>query len=368
MRRKTLQQASSAHASKKHKKLFVGGFDTSTPKKEIFNYFSQFGQIQKIITQYGQDGRPTGHCFIKFAESGAVSRVLSQTEHFFGGRVLECRPLLKGQALQRMKDEFDDQRVFVSNIDLRTTERDLHEFLSPHARIKNCFVSPAVRSKRTKIAFVTLFDADGARKLMRLNNRLKLFSNSLCIKPYVRKEKLKNGGGHAWSSEQRGRQRRGPGRKRRRRRHQRSRRYPEQPQKKETPDFTEDFLLYKYKDVLPEVQFTQEQLFMIQEFDRRKDRMVDSRGFNMSHSFEAKFGFQESELDIDEEIRPTQSRYHCTRSSPIGYFYHFFFIRENIRYNTGTNPEEESQSELHERGSKRFSTPQRGAPSQDMHY
>ena len=170
--------------SEKLKKIFVGGYDSLTQKEELFNYFSRFGEIKRIITKFDDQGTAKGYCFIKFYEVSSAKRVLDHKEHRLNNRILECRPVMKGKMLKESLKRIDNRRVFISNICKQVDKRMLEELLSAHVPLENTYLVSKKR-KPTAIAFVTLRSEEDVEIL--LEKSILAGGKKLVIRKYKRK-------------------------------------------------------------------------------------------------------------------------------------------------------------------------------------
>ena len=162
-------------------------------EKKIEEKFQIFGEISSVEFKNKATSDSTGHCIIKFVDPESVSRALSAKIHYLEGKVLECRPVLEGEALERTLQEFDSMRLFLRNIPKSATEEDVvSEFEQLGIRIKNFYiVETRSRGKRrnTNIGFLTVFDREDAQKLVDHKN-VKIGKKTLTIMRYRRKRDL----------------------------------------------------------------------------------------------------------------------------------------------------------------------------------
>jgi len=75
------------------RKMFVGGLLPSLTKKDLLNYFSQFGKIEKgIIMNDKLTGKSKGFGFIIFNEKETIDKIMEKGNcHFLNGKLIECK-------------------------------------------------------------------------------------------------------------------------------------------------------------------------------------------------------------------------------------------------------------------------------------
>ena len=118
----------SKKADEKSKKIFVGGYDSTTKKSVLYKYFSKFGKIDKIISQFDKSKNAKGYCFIKFVNASSAQRVLATRVHRLNNRTLNCSPVLKGKHLKDSIKNMDTRRLFLSGIRKITTREEIEDY------------------------------------------------------------------------------------------------------------------------------------------------------------------------------------------------------------------------------------------------
>lgn len=118
----------SHNANEKSKKIFVGGYDSTTKKSVLYNYFSTFGQVEKIISQFNRSKNAKGYCFIKFVNAISAQRVLSTRNHRLNNRTLFCSPVLKGKNLKESLKNMDGRRLFLSGLRKITSRTEIEDY------------------------------------------------------------------------------------------------------------------------------------------------------------------------------------------------------------------------------------------------
>lgn len=179
----------SHNANEKSKKIFVGGYDSTTKKSVLYNYFSTFGQVEKIISQFNRSKNAKGYCFIKFVNAISAQRVLSTRNHRLNNRTLFCSPVLKGKNLKESLKNMDGRRLFLSGLRKITSRTEIEDYFGQFASIENCYIVQR-NDKSTNLAFLTVKDPRDIPKLLDLD--VSFHGHKLFIQPYERKnEKTK---------------------------------------------------------------------------------------------------------------------------------------------------------------------------------
>ena len=75
----------------KSKKIFVGGLVFTTTKKQLTDYFSQFGTVNDSIIIVDRDGKPRGFGFVTFQDQSSIDKVLETTSHKIADKLVECK-------------------------------------------------------------------------------------------------------------------------------------------------------------------------------------------------------------------------------------------------------------------------------------
>jgi serine/threonine protein phosphatase PrpC len=93
------------------RKMFVGGLLPSFTKKDLFNYFSQFGEIEKgIIMTDKLTGKSRGFGFIIFNEKETIDKIMKKGNcHILNGKLIECKrvkPKIQSMKILHEKEDF----------------------------------------------------------------------------------------------------------------------------------------------------------------------------------------------------------------------------------------------------------------------
>lgn len=149
-------------------KLFVASLPTSIRKRELIDFFSNFGEIRRVelVTQKNSK-KGKGFSFVTFKKEEDGEKVLNQRV-FFKGRQLSIRRHLKGKELEKYRAEFTRRRMFVGSIPLKATEEELYKTFLHMGTIEKAFIieNPKNSQRNTKYGYVVF------RKIESLENSL----------------------------------------------------------------------------------------------------------------------------------------------------------------------------------------------------
>lgn len=159
---------------KDSKSLFVGGLSCKTPRHRICQIFEQFGKIDKIKMIKNKKGGSKGYCFILFFEVQSVRRALDNGDIWCDGRILNCRPILRGKKLDKFMQKVDNTRVQCKNIPLKPIEiekLELRTLFEQFGRVENFYfaldkTNPIQPKRQELVVYVTYSSAKEASKAL----------------------------------------------------------------------------------------------------------------------------------------------------------------------------------------------------------
>ena len=166
---KTSLNKSSSSVKSTNRKIFIGGFKSASNIEELLiQKFQKYGNILSIELKNKGTKGSTGHCILEFESPYSIKQILMNPVHSMNSKILECRPVLEGQALQKALQEFDKMRLFASNIPKGTTESTFcSKIENCNVRVKNCYVVKNRHKRRkTCIGFVTLFSEEDVLRVL----------------------------------------------------------------------------------------------------------------------------------------------------------------------------------------------------------
>lgn len=69
----------------------MGGLSCNTSKKQLSDYFAQYGAIHDCIIIVDRDNKPRGFGFVTFSEYATVEKVLDVAIHRINDKIVECK-------------------------------------------------------------------------------------------------------------------------------------------------------------------------------------------------------------------------------------------------------------------------------------
>uniref|UniRef100_A0A8C4Q8D7 RRM domain-containing protein n=1 Tax=Eptatretus burgeri TaxID=7764 RepID=A0A8C4Q8D7_EPTBU len=142
-------------------KMFVGGLSWETSKKDLREYFSNFGEVVDCTIKVDPvTGRSRGFGFILFRSSASVEEVLSQKDHHLDGRVIDPK------RAKAMKKEAA-KKIFVGGVSPDTEEDTIREYFAVFGEVEAIELPVDTKStKRRGFCFVTFQDEASVRRAM----------------------------------------------------------------------------------------------------------------------------------------------------------------------------------------------------------
>lgn len=133
--------------NKKYFKVYIGSIPGDATKKEILNFFSQFGYVVDVHMFYkshelvGNRRLNKGYCHLLVGDKAFAEQLIS-SEHYFKGRTIFCNRFLTGSNLKRNNELHDSTRVIIKYLPEYVSEGELKEFMSQFGSVKAAFFMP----------------------------------------------------------------------------------------------------------------------------------------------------------------------------------------------------------------------------------
>ncbi len=80
--------------------IFIGGLPGEVSHKDILNYFVNFHSQIKVFLKLKTNGICAGYGVVKLQDQNAYNKIC-QTNHFFNGRLIECRPYYSSKSFNQ---------------------------------------------------------------------------------------------------------------------------------------------------------------------------------------------------------------------------------------------------------------------------
>ena len=145
-----------SHQPSQKYEIFVGGLPSHTNKQLLYNYFKAFGKITKCQPQRWKSGakKCRGFAIVKCGDKATLDRILNKKDHFFEGRIIECKPCLKKSKLKKYNKELNARKVFVGCLPLKVTSEILKNFFQKVGAVEMAYVVSDSRGVSKGIGFV----------------------------------------------------------------------------------------------------------------------------------------------------------------------------------------------------------------------
>ncbi|KAK5327101.1 hypothetical protein LTR70_001843 [Exophiala xenobiotica] len=137
-------------------KMFIGGLNWETTDESLYDYFSQFGEVQECtVMRDGASGRSRGFGFLTFKDPKVVNTVMVK-EHFLDGKIIDPK-----RAIPRDEQE-KTSKIFVGGVSQDATEDDFTAFFAQFGRVVDATLMMDKDTGRPRgFGFVT-FDSEAA--------------------------------------------------------------------------------------------------------------------------------------------------------------------------------------------------------------
>ncbi|CAL8278147.1 unnamed protein product [Merluccius merluccius] len=143
-------------------KMFVGGLSWDTTKKDLKDYFSQYGEVVDCTLKLDpMTGRSRGFGFVLFKESDSVEKVVTQKDHKLNGKVIDPK---KAKA---MKSKEPIRKVFVGGLSPDTPEEKLREYFGAFGEVEAVELPMENKTnKRRGFCFITFKEEETVKQIM----------------------------------------------------------------------------------------------------------------------------------------------------------------------------------------------------------
>lgn len=145
--------------------MFVGGLHPSVTQTDIYNFFSQFGNVLKVKIVGEAKGRSRGFGFVHFETYDTLERVCGMKSLEIGGREIDCKVANSELGQPPRNDEEEDpgkiSKVFIKNVPLFIKKSEIENHYSRFGKIKEVLL--IVRPNKNKaFSYVKFFHHEDA--------------------------------------------------------------------------------------------------------------------------------------------------------------------------------------------------------------
>ena len=124
----------------KPNRIFVGGIPVRADKKQIIDFFSQYGKILHCkIKKNSKTGRSLGYAYLTYEDPKAIAS-LTNKQIEFCGRICECKQVLKKEVLEQELAKEKKKKLLVYKLDPNTTNQELKALFDSLTSISHAYV------------------------------------------------------------------------------------------------------------------------------------------------------------------------------------------------------------------------------------
>jgi len=134
------------------RKLFIGGLSWDTDDKDLWEYFSPYGQVVDVSIKYDAvSGNSRGFGFITFGSEEAIDNILQSGPHVIKGKTTDPK---------RAKSRPICKKIFVGGIDSNMPEEDIRDYFSKFGNVERIELAfDRQRNRRREFCFI-IFDTE----------------------------------------------------------------------------------------------------------------------------------------------------------------------------------------------------------------
>lgn len=124
----------------KQNRIFVGGIPVRIEKKNIVDFFSQFGKILHCkIKKNSKTGRSLGYAYLTFESSQSAESLVNKQVEFYG-RICECKQVFKKEELKDELAREKKKKLLVYMLDPTVTNLELKNLFESLTSISHAYV------------------------------------------------------------------------------------------------------------------------------------------------------------------------------------------------------------------------------------
>lgn len=168
------EQKSAETTSDPHCRLFVGGFQASINRNDLFNHFSKFGEILNAQIMYDKKtGKSRSFGFIECKDRSVAERILG-LKHKIRGRDIDVNHAFqKGNkdTSTNWKKLLFKKKLFVTNLPDFVSSKDLEFYFSGFGSLRKAYIiTDPLKNKPKGFGYVEFFDLETLNKVLDVKN------------------------------------------------------------------------------------------------------------------------------------------------------------------------------------------------------
>lgn len=185
-----------------HFKVFLGGLSGLAGEKEIKEYFSTFGTVLKLEIPKNSKSHKycKGYGILGMAEKEAANTIIEQKTHRVNGRIIHCRPFLKGPKLKDQTQKLHSSKVFITEMPTWMKNDDMSRCFTKFGPIVDAYTIKDLETGESRGYGYVLFEQQKSAKKALKAKAVKIKSGEiLIVKPLkdrnprrIKQKQLKN--------------------------------------------------------------------------------------------------------------------------------------------------------------------------------
>lgn len=141
-------------------KIIVLQLSFSSTEETVHEYFSKFGEIEKLDLKRYPDGSSRGFAFIVFKAEEALSKVLGEQEHTIDNRRVTV------EKARTRSEKMQTSKIFIGKLPSELTEEHLRNYFSTFGEIEEIqFVFNKQTNERKSFCFIQFKSSDAVEKI-----------------------------------------------------------------------------------------------------------------------------------------------------------------------------------------------------------
>lgn len=141
-------------------KIIVLQLSFSSTEDTVDQYFSKYGEIEKLDLKRYPDGSSRGFAFIIFKSEDALNKVLSEQEHIIDNRTVTV------EKARTRSEKMQTNKIFIGKLPAGLTEDQMRCYFSKYGEIEKIeFVFHKQTNERKSFCFIEFKSQDAVEKI-----------------------------------------------------------------------------------------------------------------------------------------------------------------------------------------------------------
>lgn len=160
--------------------IFVKNLDESIDNQQLYDTFSQFGNILSCKVSVDKEGLSRGYGFVHYDSDEAADRAIDEAN----GMLLPEKPVHVAKFLRRAerRGAANWTNCFVKNVPVEWDEAKITEMFEPHGKITSCFIKMDANGKSLGFGFINFEEHEAAKAACDALNEFKVGEETVPVK------------------------------------------------------------------------------------------------------------------------------------------------------------------------------------------